>query len=598
MAGIVYSGLQDESFSFRRFYLARAIRIIPALVFVVLAVVISGWFFMSSLRYEELANHAIYAVLFWSNVKFWREAGYFDVESHEKLLLHTWSLSVEWQFYLIFPVVLVLLYRLVSGWAGIFLSLLIAFLAGVYLSQSLAVNDPVAAFYGLHSRFWEMLSGALIYFLSIRLSLGNFSRRMLLCGGLVALFSSMLIFKGDSTWPGVNALLVVAAVSGILLSNSLGRIPVFHSPVNWLGLRSYSIYLWHWPFAACLTYFDENNIWFLIGALFSTLVISEFTYRFVEIGARNYINRLSIYSALTSMGIGVVICTLVFVAIKESGGASFRLPAAALTVEAEAGNSGIRRKSCLGGSDVKEPYCIFGGSDIKAIVIGDSHAMSVVTAVESALEGGSSGVLIMAHSSCPTIRGISKLKEGHGCSYFNGWALDKLETFGDAIPVIVINRSSTYIYGPDARSFSFSPAIRILNSKSYIDEAVFLEELKGRMIQTYCDIARRRPVYLVRPIPEMPSSAPDFMSRQIIVGKESRLSISHEEYLKRHDFIIGVQNSAVEACGVKVLDPTDFLCRDGECFADNKGHPIYYDDNHLSESGNKLLVSMFRKVFD
>ena len=103
MTGIIFRGIEQENFSILKFYVARANRIIPALAVLCLVLLVFGWFYLTPLDYKALGKHAASSVAFLSNIIYWRESGYFDAASHEKWLLHTWSLSVEWQFYILYP---------------------------------------------------------------------------------------------------------------------------------------------------------------------------------------------------------------------------------------------------------------------------------------------------------------------------------------------------------------------------------------------------------------------------------------------------------------------------------------------------------------
>ena len=114
MTGIIFRGIEQENFSILKFYVARANRIIPALAVLCLVLLVFGWFYLTPLDYKALGKHAASSVAFLSNIIYWRESGYFDAASHEKWLLHTWSLSVEWQFYILYPLVLVAMRKFMS----------------------------------------------------------------------------------------------------------------------------------------------------------------------------------------------------------------------------------------------------------------------------------------------------------------------------------------------------------------------------------------------------------------------------------------------------------------------------------------------------
>ena len=158
MTRIIITSMEKGNFSILSFYIARAKRILPALLFLCFILMILGWFFLPSIEYDNLAIHVISAIYFLSNIKFWREAGYFDVSSHEKWLLHTWSLSVEWQFYLLLPLFIVLFWRY-FGAKGVAISLLVAGVCSLLLSSLLVNFSSSAAFYLLPTRGWEMLAG-------------------------------------------------------------------------------------------------------------------------------------------------------------------------------------------------------------------------------------------------------------------------------------------------------------------------------------------------------------------------------------------------------------------------------------------------------
>ena len=191
-----------KRFSFSGFYLARARRIIPALLFLFFILMLAGWFFLSPPDYKMLANHMLRAVAFISNIQFERESGYFDADAHEKLLLHTWSLSVEWQFYLMLPFLIFMLWRLYSRvWfvaAGLFVFALISFALSVFLAEV----KPESAFYLLQSRAWEMLVGSFVYFARDFLHKNNQLRWFAEVVGFSLIIFSVTTFSSDISWPG------------------------------------------------------------------------------------------------------------------------------------------------------------------------------------------------------------------------------------------------------------------------------------------------------------------------------------------------------------------------------------------------------------
>lgn len=157
MTSIIIKGLEGNKFLIMSFYAARARRIVPALTALCLFLSVIGYWVLAPLDYKMLATHAIAALGFFSNIKFWSEAGYFDVSSHEKWLLHTWSLSVEWQFYLVLPVLLAAVWHFRPGRTPQFSVTLAGCLLSFATAVAITPQSSSAAFYLLPTRAWEML---------------------------------------------------------------------------------------------------------------------------------------------------------------------------------------------------------------------------------------------------------------------------------------------------------------------------------------------------------------------------------------------------------------------------------------------------------
>src|SRR5690606_4017278 len=168
MTGIIFSGVTKgseknvKSFSLLRFYKSRALRIVPALAVLCLFLLVFGWLFLIPLDYKELGKHAAGSIAFISNIVYWQEAGYFDSASHEKWLLHTWSLSVEWQFYILYPLVLLVLFQFLSirlAKLFVLLGAVLGFAFCVFATYKWAD----ASYYLLPTRAWQMLAGGVAY---------------------------------------------------------------------------------------------------------------------------------------------------------------------------------------------------------------------------------------------------------------------------------------------------------------------------------------------------------------------------------------------------------------------------------------------------
>ncbi|HHZ8845899.1 TPA: acyltransferase family protein, partial [Enterobacter cloacae] len=206
MTGIIFTAISSGNLNLLGFYVARINRIIPALIVLCTTLLIVGWFILVPVDYRTLGKHATSSLLFFSNVVYWLESGYFDVNSHEKLLLHTWSLSVEWQFYLIYPVLLLGLSKLINL-NTVKKIIVFATFAFFFLNVFMTYRWPDAAYFLLPSRVWEMLLGGLAFLYPLKCS--NNIKKGIEKFGLAFILLSFFLMDSHLAWPGYYALLPV-----------------------------------------------------------------------------------------------------------------------------------------------------------------------------------------------------------------------------------------------------------------------------------------------------------------------------------------------------------------------------------------------------
>ena len=215
MTSIIFRGLEGNNFSILNFYRSRFRRIVPALLVVVALLAIYGWLFLSPIPYYALSKHGGSSLLFFSNFIYLNESGYFDVASLEKLLLHTWSLSVEWQFYLIYPVVLILLSKVfsINNLKRIIVGLTVfGFAFSVYSSS----KWPLHSYFLFPARAWEMLLGGVAYLYPLTIQ-SRIKKNGLEIVALGLILLSYFTASAETVWPGYYALLpVVGAFLGYL----------------------------------------------------------------------------------------------------------------------------------------------------------------------------------------------------------------------------------------------------------------------------------------------------------------------------------------------------------------------------------------------
>lgn len=318
--------MNEGRFSLVKFYERRARRILPALFLIMLIAVAFAWFWLMPSDMKDFSQSVLATSLFSSNILFWQESSYWDPASEYKPLLHTWSLAVEEQYYVIVPLFLMLLWRFGRLWViGTFLFVAATSLA---VAQWAATHHPSAAFYLLPTRGWELAIGAGIAFYTFYrkpavcaptagfLSFGRIACESAGVLGLVLMAYAIFCFDEDTPFPGVHALVPTLGAGLVILFASektlVGRMLSLR-PFVFIGLISYSAYLWHQPIFVFTRFivFPEPDYWVFSVATVVTLALAYLTWRFVESPFRNKnkfsrkeVFVLSVVGSLTLAGVG------------------------------------------------------------------------------------------------------------------------------------------------------------------------------------------------------------------------------------------------------------------------------------------------------
>jgi len=600
MAGIVCGGLDSKDFRLWDFYFARARRILPALIVLVLIVLGLGWFLLMPSEYQMLGRHARESLLFTSNLRYLSESGYFDVASHGKWLLHTWSLSVEWQFYLIYPLVLCAIVKWLPGRKSILCAHLLFLLMSLILCLFLTFNEPEKAFYWLPSRAWELLLGSCVYLLGKENRCGEVASRYLELIGVVLILMSVLLIESSLPWPGGLAIFPVAGAALLLLAQREKSFWTGNPVAQWLGTRSYSVYLWHWPIVVVLVHFELHSdpLWICIG-VFCSLLIGHLSYRWVESTSSRWLTHCSKMRAVISLVSCLVVVAVAAQLVRRTG-IPERLPVAVRAIDDERHNRNPRQDECLD----DEASCVYGGNDVQALVFGDSHADAVVSAVVAAAPTTRVGIYFRGVSGCLFVSGARRIDgKSKGCERMREKIWQQLPELYPGKPIILVNRTTAYMRGhtvaesTEGSERAEGKPIVYFSKKYHEPSSDFLDEFRDRYVSSVCALAKNHPVYLLRPIPEMPANVPKIMGRESLMGHSVEVKLSRVEYEKRHAFTWSMQDEAVSRCGVKILNPLPYLCDEVFCYGGEGGVPLYVDDDHLSERGNRKLIPLFAQVF-
>jgi peptidoglycan/LPS O-acetylase OafA/YrhL len=314
ISGIILRKVREDSFRLIDFYARRVRRILPALAVVLAATMALGWFFLLPEEYVQLGRHVLAGSFFSSNLLLWSEAGYFDLRSDQKPLLHLWSLGIEEQFYLLWPLALMLLLKL--RWKP---TRAIAAIAGVSFVLNLALlpGHPTAVFYSPATRIWELLIGA--WLAAVYLERTSPEQPLVPArfadvasvAGLALIGGAALGFSAETRFPGWQALAPTLGAALLIAAGPASRLNrhlLSNRVAVGIGLISYPLYLWHWPlisYANILVLDDINNLRALkLGAVVVAFGAAVLTYRWIEVPL--YGKRLGLVAGRAAGGLAAV----------------------------------------------------------------------------------------------------------------------------------------------------------------------------------------------------------------------------------------------------------------------------------------------------
>ena len=581
------------TFSLVNFWERRVRRIIPAMVVVLATVTIGAYLFL--LFPIDLANFGrslMAQSIFVSNWWFMQQSNYFAAPVNTVPLLHTWSLSIEEQFYLLFPLLMLLIYPYVKRWiVPVMIGLAtLSFAYAVWLVNiapsrlftlpflphlwSIATNDS-AGFYFIAARFWELLVGGLIavYALEIR---NRWVAEFVAISGLVAIAWGIFFLNDASPFPGIAALLPVLGTSAVIVANTSNRTlahKVLSFPVLvYIGLISYSLYLWHWPILVFARYqlippttlSPEKQVMLMI-AIF---VVSSLTYHFVEnpIRKRRFLADRKQLFIVAFMSVAVLFAAGFMFA--KNNGYPDRLPPQARLMAAAMNDFNPRMQECFTRSAIGDDPCLLGMQDpshVDFVLWGDSHADAAMPAFDAFGRQTNQTGIFFGASACPPFLTDLPITNNQNC-------IDETKKFVAYIQknppkelYIVSEWEQAYKYADGSGGFSsLEPLLAgtLAQLPKQIKIAIFLR------IQTFPEELFRSFFYSAENGETLDTGEP----QAVFEGSLER-------------FNTGVEQAVVGFDNVRVLNPADTFCRGGYCYIGTDEGFYYADDSHLSVYG-------------
>ena len=562
----VFSEVKRNAFSLKGFYQRRINRIVPALVTVLLATVILGAFILSPVDLVRLNVSALLSLLGVSNVYIWVKYGnYFAADASEAPLLHTWSLGIEEQFYVIWPLFIVLLYRLAPRY--VLPVLAIGVVAAVGVSEYATGVFATAAYYLLPTRFFELMLGGLlgIYLHQPRV-IGKLAAHGLALAGYLLIGFSLFALNANSTFPGFNALIPCLGAALLILAGSGDR----HSrlltsrPMVFIGLISYSLYLWHWPLIAYLNYLgiaiDLPVATLLIAA---SILLSWLSWRFVEVpfrrnGATWQFSRVFTRRfALPALGLAAVAAlSLQFNGFPQRFGPGVSaLEAMTLSKPSEI-RSGCHVPNALYNTAPNDNCRLGAKKDgVDGIMIGDSFANHFTGMVDILARPNDIALMDYTMDSCPPIIGYTAdmppVYAAH-CAKRNERVFSLIEQNHYRYVVLAAiwpkdSRARDLVEASIKRVVENSGQVIVILSNQHIEKAAS------------CPIRRLM-----------------FNSKRSCAVPQSALA----------PYWADVQAKFPQ---VRFIDPNQVICPAGVCSPIIQGKLLYLDDSHLNEVGARFI---------
>ncbi|CAN5213553.1 acyltransferase family protein [soil metagenome] len=602
MTGIVTRGLVRGDFSLLGFYRARAERIVPALAVLCLALGLLGLLVLDPMTAREIGTSVLAALTFTSNILFWSQDSYFAAGADTKWLLHTWSLSVEWQFYLIFPIVVMAIWRvrfLRERFGGVMIVATVLSFAACAAAATQGEGAIKATFFWLPFRAWELLLGGLVACYPALLS--RFPAPLTILGGLAMIAASVLIFGPTTAWPAWNALLPTLGTALVIWAGGRWDGWANLPGVQKIGAWSYSIYLWHWPIVVGLGLMSlRHNPAAVVAGIALSVGLGALSYAFVEGRARTKLlegpQGLAVVAAVVGLAIPL---GLGAVAASTMGLEGPRI--AGLTPQTQA----ALRDDRLATSDRRFPDVCVGGQTAEGVlgvcrvgdpsardvlIIGDSHAQQLAPRLSQLFESRPGGVTLVTRGGCPVLPDVSLAAAGNDCAERTRAAFD----YAMARPwrrVVIAAFWSGYVEpypetgalqrklcfaGPEGCRTPGEDQAYLAQVDAAVDRLeIELQRLKqaGRrttlVLAVPYDFANDPRKLYAGTFAARSPVGPVAIARDRLTGPQRRL----------RDRLVAVARRA----GADVVDPRDTMCG-VTCPSTADGRVIYMDNNHIRAS--------------
>lgn len=601
---LILSEMEAGRFSIAQFYQRRIIRIFPAFLLVMLFSAAFGWFFYLPDDYKRLGESIFAASTFTSNFYFWKDAGYFGAPPEAKPLLHTWSLSVEEQFYILFPLYVVMIRRWqrsrqITITAVLCIGSFLLSAVGVYIDQS-------ATFFFLPARMWELMIGSLLAMRAFPATANRAVIELISWTGLALIIAPMALYNEQTLFPGLAALLPVSGAGMLIWAGAIGtstpsRILSAHWAVS-LGKMSYPLYLWHFPLFGFAIYLSIGPlpVAYLLAIVALSFVLAYLTWKYVETPIRKA------GSMVTPWKVIAIGCATMVIAATLGGlgylmkGFEHRIGGDQIALVKGMTDRMPEARRCMNPSMdaiAKGNLCILGSGSAapETVIWGDSFAEALAPGiVEAALRTHSRTILVGRHGCSPYPQRAGKLEQqDRPCAGFNDAVQTWLANNKHLKTVVLVLRWPSATGGKEGQKLPSDDTGRPTALESVGKFSANVAELLQRLTSD------GKTVWVVGAIPVNKFVVPRALYVQSL-GIDAGTDIRPKK--AEYDAAFGwvsrfLDPIAKRNANVKLIDLSNILCDPDACRVVDQGHPLYFDSNHLTTHGARLVSGEFNRVF-
>ncbi len=598
ISSILFDELEERRFRFGAFLLRRLRRLYPALIVMCAVSIIPAYYLFMPRAFEDAGEALATAVSFTSNFLFFTEDGYFDGPSRLKPLLHTWSLGVEEQFYLVFPLILISASRVKV--APLRLVIFVVFILSIGWSVWQSYHSPSANFYLLPSRMWELLLGSMLAsfrHLPILHTGSKLKFEVFGFGGLMLIVASAMLYGDLVRYPGYAAILPCLGCFFVLISgfqqSMVSRLLSLKALV-FLGWISYSLYLWHWPLLvyAEIALMRPLAISEALATLSVAVLFAILSWRYVERPFRGSQGALSNRNFLLCCAVGCFAVLSFGLYIDQKDGLPQRIPAKLMS-QLNSDLAISEERQCVGIAPENvslSSLCPLGEAD-KAptfILWGDSHAASIAPELRKlAKHHGIAGISATSYG-CPPLLDVERVvfDPKRPCKAFNDAVFSVIREKKDtALTVVLLARWAAHA---EAGSYKYEGGSVVYLRDSIAAATTLVENhevFRRSFLRTIAELRRLNvKVIVLGSIPEIGLNVPQAYFIQQKLGRPD-IKIPYSEFLQRQATVDSAFQRAANQYAFDFIDLSEQLCSKEQCYTRSEEKILYSDSNHLSRFG-------------